>query len=71
MGSNVHVGHRDRMRERFLLAGPDGFADHELLEMLLYGVIPRGNTNEIAHRLLDEFGSFSNQTPMRFKRLRA
>lgn len=60
MGSNVHDGHRDRMRERFLLAGPDSFADHELLEMLLYGVIPRGNTNEIAHRLLDEFGSFSN-----------
>lgn len=60
MGSNVHDGHRDRMRERFLLEGPDGFADHELLEMLLYGVIPRGDTNEIAHRLLAEFGSFSN-----------
>lgn len=60
MGSNVHDGHRDRMRERFLLEGPDGLADHELLEMLLYGVIPRGDTNEIAHGLLNEFGSFSN-----------
>lgn len=60
MGSNIHSGHRDRMRERFLLEGPDSFADHELLEMLLYGVIPRGNTNEIAHVLLKEFGSFSN-----------
>ena len=56
----VHDGHRDRMRERFLLEGPDGLADHELLEMLLYGTIPRGNTNEVAHSLLDEFGSFTN-----------
>lgn len=60
MNSNIHGGHRDRMRERFLKEGADGFADHELLEMLLYGVIPRGNTNEIAHHLLKEFGSFSN-----------
>ena len=59
MGS-VHDGHRDRMRERFLMEGADGLADHELLEMLLYGTIPRGNTNEIAHKLLNEFGSFSN-----------
>lgn len=48
------------MRRRFLEEGPDGFAKHELLEMLLYGTIPRGDTNEIAHRLLDEFGSLSN-----------
>lgn len=59
MGS-VHDGRRDRMRKRFLKERADGFADHELLEMLLYGVIPRGDTNEIAHQLLDEFGSFSN-----------
>ncbi len=60
MGNNSHAGHRDRMRKRFLQEGPDGFADHELLEMLLYGVIPRGNTNEIAHDLLETFGSFTN-----------
>ena len=39
---NIHGGHRDRMRSRYLQEGPDGFADHELLEMLLYGCIPRG-----------------------------
>lgn len=56
----VHNGHRDRMRARYLQEGADAFANHELLEMLLYGTIPRGDTNEMAHHLLDEFGSISN-----------
>ena len=34
--------------------------DHQLLELLLFYCIPRRDTNEIAHRLLNEFGSFSN-----------
>ena len=54
--SNIHEGHRDRMRSRFLQEGADGMATHEILEMLLYGTIPRGDTNEIAHHLLDDFG---------------
>ena len=57
---NIHEGHRDRMRSRYLQEGADGMANHEILEMLLYGIIPRGDTNEIAHHLLDEFGSISN-----------
>ena len=57
---NVHDGHRDRMRFRFLQEGAEGMATHEILEMLLYGTIARGDTNEIAHHLLDEFGSISN-----------
>ena len=57
---NIHEGHRERMRSRFLQEGADGMATHEILEMLLYGTIPRGDTNEIAHHLLDEFGSISN-----------
>ena len=60
MGSNPHAGHRERMRKRYLQEGPDGFADHELLEMLLFGIIPRGDVNEIAHNLLHTFGSFYN-----------
>ena len=60
MGGNIHGGHRERMRSRYLQEGADGFADHELLEMLLYGCIPRGDTNALAHHLLNEFGSFSN-----------
>lgn len=58
--SNVHDGHRDRMRVRFLQEGAEGLATHEILEMLLYGTIPRGDTNEISHHLLDEFGSITN-----------
>lgn len=54
MENNVHANHRERMRQRYLAQGPDGFATHELLEMLLYYVIPQGDTNDTAHRLLED-----------------
>lgn len=54
---NVHAGHRERMRDRFEGSRGKGFEDHELLEMLLFYAIPRGNTNDIAHMLLQKFGS--------------
>ena len=54
-GSALHSGHRKRMRERALRDGTTSLADHELLEMLLYYVIPRGNTNEQAHELLHTY----------------
>jgi len=53
----MHDGHRQRKREAYLKAGVDAFADHELLELLLYYAIPRRDTNPIAHALLDAFGS--------------
>lgn len=52
----MHDNHRERMRERYLQSGFDGFATHELLEMLLYYSIPRGDTNETAHLLIEHFG---------------
>jgi len=55
----LHRGHRDRMRDRAAQEGLDGFADHEVLELLLFAIIPRANTNPIAHRLLQRFGSLS------------
>jgi len=55
-----HAGHRNRMTERFLKCGMDAFSDYEILEYLLFFAIPRRNTNDIAHRLLDEFGSLYN-----------
>lgn len=55
MAEQLHNGHRQRMRARFLEEGLDGFTDHEILEMLLYYSVPRVNTNEIAHRLIDRF----------------
>ncbi|HEY8443865.1 MAG TPA: DNA repair protein RadC [Clostridia bacterium] len=48
------------MRERLKSLGAGGFFEHELLEMLLYPVIPMKDTNELAHRLLDAFGSLKN-----------
>ena len=56
----LHDGHRARKKEQFRRQGLDGFADHEVLELLLYYAIPRKDTNEIAHRLLQKFGSLQN-----------
>ena len=53
----IHDGHRANVRRRFLQAGLDAFADHEALELLLFYAIPRRDTNEIAHTLIDRYGS--------------
>ena len=55
----IHDGHREKMRRRFLTGGLEPFADHEALELLLYYAIPRRDTNELAHRLLERYGSLS------------
>jgi len=52
-----HKEHRQRMYKRLEKEGVFGFYDHELLEMLLYFSIPRGDTNPIAHNLLNSFNS--------------
>ena len=57
--SNTHGGHRSRLKQRFLEHGLDNFNDLNALELLLFYSIPRQDTNEIAHRLLDRFGSFA------------
>lgn len=56
---NVHKGHRKRMKSKFLLHGIEVFEEHEVLEMLLYYAVPRCDTNPIAHKLLERFGSIS------------
>ena len=56
----LHDGHRARMKQKYLEQGPESFADHELLELALYYAIPRRNTNETAHLLLERFGSLKN-----------
>lgn len=53
----VHDGHRDRLRARFLEYGLDNFNELNALELLLFYAIPRRDTNEIAHALLECFGS--------------
>ena len=56
-GKPCHSGHRQRMLEKLTKYGAEHFENHELFEMLLFYSIPRVNTNEIAHRLTDRFGS--------------
>ena len=56
---SIHDDHRQRVRQRFLENGLEGFNDIQVLEMLLFYCIPRRDTNPIAHALLDHFGSFS------------
>ncbi len=57
---NIHEGHRRRMRERYE-KDPDmeTFAPHEVLELYLFNAVPRKDTNEIAHMLINTFGSLS------------
>jgi DNA repair protein RadC len=52
-------GHRGRMREKLLDRGPDALADYELLEMLLFFAMPKGDTKPLAKALINRFGSFA------------
>lgn len=54
---NIHEGHRMRKKRQFVENGLDAFAEHEVLELLLYYAIPRRDTNPIAHALLNRFGT--------------
>ena len=54
---NIHQGHRQRMMKRYFENGFSGFEEHEILEMLLFYFLPRVNTNEIAHSLIEHCGS--------------
>lgn len=54
---NVHAGHRERMRQRIRDHGMDTLQPHEVLEYMLYYIIPKRDVNPIAHELIDRFGS--------------
>lgn len=54
-----HSGHRERLRSRFRNEGLDNFAAVNVLELLLSYCIPRKDTNPLAHRLLEHFGSYT------------
>ncbi len=51
-------GHRIRMRQRLLKAGPDALADYEMLEMILFIALPRRDTKPLAKDLLARFRTF-------------
>jgi DNA repair protein RadC len=52
-------GHRDRLRARFLQVGGDALPDYELLELVLFRLIPRRDVKPIAKELLKRFGTFA------------
>ena len=55
----IHDGHRKRLKARFMKTGLDDFEPHNVLELLLFYGIPRKDTNPLAHRLINRFGSIS------------
>ena len=66
----LHAGHRDRLRARFNLAGEAGFADYELLELILFRAIPRRDVKPLAKTMMARFGSFAETIAARPERLR-
>ena len=57
--AGIHAGHRQRLKEQFLVYGMDPIHDVNLLELVLFYAFPRQDTNPIAHRLLETFGSLA------------
>lgn len=51
-----HLGHRQRLRERFQKSGLDGFADYEVVELLLTLAVPRSDVKQPAKALIARFG---------------
>ncbi len=56
----MHEEHRKRVKERFFKDGIENMPDHEILELLLFFSIPRKDTNALAHRLTEHFGSLNS-----------
>ena len=58
-GALTYLGHRERLRDRFREGGASALPDYELLEMVLFRAIKRGDTKPLAKALLARFGSFA------------
>jgi DNA repair protein RadC len=52
-----YLGHRQRLRERFLKSGLAGFADYEVVELLLTLAVPRSDVKKPAKALIARFGN--------------
>lgn len=58
---NIHRGHRQRVRQRYIKEGSlDSFEEYQIVEMLLFYAYPMRDTNEMAHKLIETYGSFHN-----------
>ena len=58
--TNVHKGHRSRLRAKVQAGSMSSFSQHEVMELLLTFAIPRRDVNPLAHALIREFGSIHN-----------
>jgi DNA repair protein RadC len=56
---SIHSGHRQRVKTEFLTRGTQGWPEHRVLELLLFYAIPQGDVNELAHELIERFGSLA------------
>ncbi len=56
--SEIHGGHRNRLRQKIEKMGFESLYDHEMLEFILFASIPRRNTNDLAHKLIGVCGSY-------------
>ncbi|WP_336006885.1 RadC family protein [Fusobacterium polymorphum] len=71
MNEKDSQGHRERIKEKFLKNGIDGFAEYEILELLLTYCIPRKDTKPMAKDLLNKFKSLDNVFKADFDKLSA
>jgi DNA repair protein RadC len=69
-GDRHYLGHRQRLRARFMEAGEEALADYELLELVLFRSIPRRDVKPFAKALIKKFGSFAEVVAARPERLR-
>ncbi len=65
----MHKNHRERLKKRFLTEGLEHFEPHNILELLLFYAIPQKDTNELAHTLINHFGSLSKVLDASFDEL--
>jgi len=70
-GDPQYRGHRQRLRERFLKSGLDGFADYEVVELLLTLAIPRSDVKQAAKALIARFGNLRGILDAPIEELRA
>jgi DNA repair protein RadC len=65
-----YIGHRKRLRSRFLKTAGEGLEDYEILELLLSYCIPRRDTKPLAKRLLSQFGSLTGVLDASYEELK-
>lgn len=66
---NLHQGHRERVKNSVIVNGFEALQPHQILEYLLFFSIPLKDTNELAHSLIERFGSFDNVLDANFNDL--